>query len=120
MCACGVVIQQQIIPIRLESLARRPISLTAETPQQPLCFPQRLSLASQHAQRLVRHLCEGFAFVGQTQTRMVDQFVCCRERTEEPFQLNLAKGIIFDGLDVSVLIVVRRGWRDGFAVRVEE
>jgi hypothetical protein len=51
---------------------------------------------------------------------MVDQFVSCRERAEEPFQLNLAKGIIFDGLDVSVLIVVRRGWRDGFAVRVEE
>jgi hypothetical protein len=51
---------------------------------------------------------------------MVDQFVCCRERTEEPFQLNLAKGIIFDGLDVSVLIVVGRSRRGRFAVRVEE
>jgi hypothetical protein len=51
---------------------------------------------------------------------MVDQFVRCRERTEQPFQLNLAKGIIFDGLDVSVLIVVGRSRRDRFAVRVEE
>ena len=46
--------------------------------------------------------------------------MCCRERAEEPFQLNLAKCIIFYGLDVSVLIVVGFGWRDRFAVRVEE
>ena len=51
---------------------------------------------------------------------MVDQFVGCRERAEEPLQLDFAKGIIFDGLDVSVLIVVGRSRRDRFAVRVEE
>jgi hypothetical protein len=51
---------------------------------------------------------------------MVDQFVSCCERAEEPFQLNFAKCIILNRLDVSLLIGIGRSGRDGFAVRVEE
>lgn len=51
---------------------------------------------------------------------MVDQFVSCRERAQKPFQLNFAKGIVFNRLDVSFLVVIGGGGRDRFAVRVEE
>jgi hypothetical protein len=115
-----MIVQQQIVPFSLESLAGRPISLAAEPSQQPLCFPQRFPFAPQHLQRLIGHLCNCFALVCCAQTRVIDELVRGGEWSQKLFELDLAEWVILDRLQVSLMLVVGGSGRHGLAVGVEK